>query len=328
MKINYGSIFIFIDPLYLGPLRMDPFNEYAIKFYNELLCEGDSRFLNYSDNDQRKWFLLACDMILKEKNLSPSIYTKTIQSLSSNIKGELNESDWIFVIDCTRKAIKRLHGQVNSDIMKLLSLIGDNLIKLKCTNHVLKLIITCKYYKIDIYWSSMYLEALYSEFKKPIDVLDLDEFNFIITKSSKLSGFNNGQQCERLLILLNPSRLTRSKEYLFNLFSISDSQLIQFMQLIFKENEDFFFEFYCFIICKELMSVDFIIDQLLTDSIDILELLLAVFGTAARKLKKREKGHFKNFHTLLLLKLQICTSEFPFNCEILIKKLELFINKI
>lgn len=296
---------------------MDPFNEYALKFYNELCNENSGP----SDcQNGRKWFLLACDMVLKEKNLNPLVYSKTIQSLSCNINdGPLSESDWIFVIDCTRKGIKRLAGESNSDIRKILTFIGDNLSNIKCKYHILKLILTCKDYKIGI----DYFVVMYEGFEDPIDRLDFDEFNFISFGNNHLA---TRQKCERLLILLDPLRLSRSNEYLFNLFSISDSQLIQFMRRLFVVNEETLLEFYHFIICKELLSVDFFVEQLLTDAIDLLELLLAIFGTSPKL--KRQRRHFKNFHTLLLLKLEICTQEFPFNCEFLIKKLNLFLNKL
>lgn len=301
------------------PSLMDPFNEYALKFYNELCNERSSPIIC---QNHRKWFLLACDIVLKENNLNPLVYTKTIKSLWCNIN-DLNESDWIYVIDCTRKAIKRLQGEPNSDIKRLLLFIGDNLMNIDCKNHVLKLILTCKDYKIDIYWCSLYLEVLFEEFKDPIDELDFDEFYFI---SSVNGSLVNRQQCERLLILLDPLRLARNKKYLFNLFSISDSQLIQLMKRLLEANYESFFEFYHFIICKELLSVDFFVEQLLTDSVCLLELLLEVFGTNFAKYRK--KSHFKNFHTLLLLKLEMSAGEFPFNCEFLIKNLNIFLNKL
>ena len=301
---------------------MDPFNEYTTRFCRELRDENLS--LSICKNS-RKWFLLACDIVLKEKGLNFSVYNKTISSLYSNIHDDLTETEWIFVLDCTRKAVKRLQDHLNSDItniIKLLEFINNFSTKFECKNNFLKLILACKDYKIGFAWDPLLISALYEKFEDPIEQLKSDEYIFTYCKDSSLV---TRQQCERLLILLDPLRLERSNEYLFNLFSFSDSQLIQFMKRLFKANQELFFEFYDYAIYNELISVDFFIDQLLTDSIDILELLLAIFG-ANPKLKLQETS-FKNFHTLLLLKLEIGMDEFPFDCKILIKKLNYFTNK-
>ena len=302
-------------------MSMDPFNSITMKFYNEL-CE--EQLTIYDCQNHRKWFLLACDMILKEKNLNCSVYNKTIMELSFIFSDDFSDYEWIFVIDCARKAVKRLKGQFNPDIKKILTFINDNIMAIDCRNHLLKLILTCKDYEINMDWDTEFFKRLYEDdFSYEINPIDFDEFNFINCDKSSLS---TKQQTERLLILLDPVRINRSDEYLFNLFSISDSQLIQLMKRLLKANEERFYEFYVFIIYEELLSVDFLIEQLLTDSIDLLELLLAVFGTFPKL--KRRKSDFKNFHTLLLLKLESCPEAFPFKCDFLIEKLKYFMNKI
>lgn len=303
---------------------IDPFNQITIQFYNELCNDTSLRLSKSIDRRNRKWFLLACDIVLKENNLHSAVYEKTVTELS-RVLDDLDETELIFVVDCTRKALKRLQGKSNPGIQKLMEFINERITTstIKCTNNVLKLILTCKASEVGFDWSTNFLEVLYNDFSSPIDRIDFVEFNFIKCEKS-FSAIK--QQTERLLILLDPQRLPRTDRYLFDLFSISDSQLIQFMKRLLKANSDLFYEFYNFVIYEELLSVDFFIEQLLTDSVDLLELLLLVFGT--RPKLKKHKIHFKNFHMLLLLKLETFPEGFPFNCEFLIEKLRIFMNKI
>lgn len=301
---------------------MDPFQVYTISLYNHFITKSSD---NLCINWDIKWSLLACEMVLKEKLIDSSIHIRVLTFLLEIIKKEeavLTDNNWMFVVDCVRKGIKRLDGSLEL-IGELLDFISENLLNLKSLDELLKLLLTCKDYGIKFNDSLVnYLNSLYSYEK--ILVLDFDEFHFI--NCSKTDHYRK-QHCQRLLVLLDPLKGLKmfpdaTEDYWFRLFSISDAELISFMRRILKAEEKRFFKFYNHLISNDLLSVDFFIDQLLTDSVELLELLLDI---SSLKLRGVTNKHFKNFHTLLLLKLEMSKDSFPFDCKILLNKMEKFL---
>lgn len=300
---------------------MDPFQEYTVKLYNNFITRSSDDLFVKCDI---KWSLLACEMVLKEKSIDSSIHFRVLKHLLDLIKNEpvLTYNNWVFVIDCTRKGIKRTG---NSGIIKeLIEFINENIQNLEsAVDELLKLFLTCKD-KGGINFNENLVEELYR--KEEVLELDFNEFHFIGT--SKLDHYKK-QRRQRLLLLLNPLKGLQmfpnvKDDYWFSLFSISDSELISFIKRLLKADEGRFLKFYNHIISNDLLSVDFFIDQLLTDSVELLELLLSIFELKLQSF--RVNRHFKNFHRLLLLKLEMSIDSFPFNCKILLKKLEKFMN--
>ena len=318
---------------------MDPFQDYAVS-----LCNSFTNNTTHSFEFDKKWSLLACEMVLKEKSLDSSVNLRVLKFLLELVEKEkLTANNWIFVIDCARKGIKRL-GSCDL-IGQLINIISENIKVLAedkdlvVTVHVLKLLLTCKDHHFEFNDKLRdYLNAFYSSQNHHFNVplLDFDEFHFVdCAKSAQYKK----QKCLRLLLLLDPLKgfaafTDATDEYWFNLFSISDSELISFMKILLKADEKRFLKFYNRIITNNLLSVDFFIEQLLTDSVELLELLLDTLelqlDTLELKVSKKKKidKDFRNFHTLLLLKLEMSSENFPFNCKILLKKLEIFIGKM
>lgn len=297
--------------------------DYTVQFYNHFA--SNSQFINCD----KKCSLLACEMVLKDKFLDSSAHFRALNFIFGLAKSEtLTDNDWTFVIDCTRKGVKRLDKTLeNLELIdKLLLIISEHAVdKLKNVDQLLKLFLTCQDCGLKL--NDILKEFLDSLYSFDILELDFDEFHFIACP--KREQYMK-QRCQRLLLLINPLKglLTcpeASDNYWFGLFSISDSELISFMKRLLQADEKRFLKFYNHVIVDDLLSVDFFIDQLLTDSVDLLELLLEITGlTIVHKMSK----HFKNFHMLLLLKLEISSETFPFNCEILVKKMEIFLKKI
>lgn len=298
---------------------MDPFQEYTLQLYNSLKTSTEIPNLT---GEHKKWWLLSCEMLLKEHNLDEAVYIRALEIVESLIDKEMTENNWIFVIDCVRKGIKRLDkGRKIKVIDNLLKTIHENSTNFHCKDHFLKLILLCAEKNISFEYN---LDNLYAEyFGGELDKVDFNEFYFIKTESIEVTL---RQRCQRLLLLINPVRVKLPINYCFELFSVSDSELIKYMIRLFSLDQERFFKFYKQIIKKRFLSVDFFIEELLTDPVDLLELLLNIFSSDP---PGRAGKDFKNFHTLLLLKLEMGRRElFPFDCEILIRKLSLFLDKI
>lgn len=285
--------------------------------------------LNIVSSCPRKWALLACDILLKDKAQDITIYIKTLELLLSLLEPkDLNENEWKFAIDCTRRGIKRV-GKCDV-VCVLLELIACSMQSIICTDHLLKLVITCKEQDLEISNNfHPFLRSQYQEFSRPLPIF-YDEFNFI---DCELQRRSLKQRCHRLLILFDPLKGIQScpeatDENWFNLLSLNDSELITFMAKLIHQDRHRFFQFYSKIVCKNLLQVDFFVDQLLTDSVRLLEVLLAIFSEPMVLIDPKQRKHFKNFHMLLLLKLETSSASFPFNCAVLIYKLSDFNNKI
>lgn len=298
------------------PRRMDPFQEYTVKLYNQFITSPD-----LTVKCDIKWSLLACEMVLKEKSIDSSIHLRVLKYLLEFVKTEpvLSDNNWIFIIDCIRKGVKRTG---NSEVIKAL-LEFITITRTIINDELLKLVLTCKDCGISI--NDDFVEELYELYgHEEILELDFDEFHFIETE--KYFDYRK-QSRQRLLLLFDPLKGLQmfpdvTDDYWFALLSISDSELISFMKRLLLADANRFLQFYNHLIKEDLLSVDFFIDQLLTDSIELLELLLAIF-----ELKPLSGSHFKNFHRLLLLKIEISSDSFPFDCKILLKKLEKFMKK-
>lgn len=306
----------------LPPRLMDPFQEYTVKLYNQFITSSD-----LTVKCDIKWSLLACEMVLKDKSIDSSIHLRVLNYLLELVKTEpvLSDNDCIFIIDCIRKGVKRTG---TSEVIKeLLELEFINISRTVLDDELLKLVLTCKDYGISS--NDELVEELYELYShEGILELDFDEFHFIETEKS----FDyRKQRRQRLLLLFDPLKGLQmfpdvKDDYWFALLSISDSELISFMKRLLLADQNRFLQFYNHVIKEDLLSVDFFIDQLLTDSIELLELLLAIFELKPLRGISTYK-HFKNFHILLLLKLEISSDSFPFDCKILLKKLEKFMKK-
>ena len=280
-------------------------------------------------------------MVLKEKYPAKKVHLKALEivlglSLTNRGKG------WKFILDCTRKGIKRTIriGSLNSNsdikyeydteievvVYSLLDVINNNIniLKSTCEDHLLKLILTCKEFNVPFNFNLNFMDNYFDFKSNNFDQVDQDEFYFINCEKTQVTI---KQKCQRLTLLLNPFLIHQIDNYsfVFKLFSASDSELIKFMKILLNSDEKEFYLFYTQIIKLELLSVDFFIEQLLTDPIGILTLLLDMFSeTKARKFG----NDYRNFHLLLLLKLEMSINEFPFNCKILLKKLSLYLEKL
>ena len=315
---------------------MDPFHNCTMRLYTELIGNNSDKTELSEFEFEVKWKLLACELVLKEHDCEVEVYLNALKYLTSSVETTtLTDNDWLFAIDSARKSIKRFNSNSSSGhkyleyFSKLLDIIIDNLTVIKCTDSVLRLLKTCQDYSIN-FGCTEYLDSLYLMYKDPISPDDKhEEFYFI---NCEMTSYTMKRRCQRWLILLNPSFSSSfTSDYLFNLFSASDSELIRFMKSLFNYNSSHFYRFYSHLIVNELISVDLFIEQLLTDSIELLELLLSIFSSNnGLKLTRKStaRAHFRNFHVLLLLKVEGGELEFPFNPSILIIKLNIFINKI
>lgn len=285
------------------------------------------------------WQLLDLEILLKEDNLTSEQVKQAIKILK-NIPERFLKTELIefFFVKNTRRCIKKIEQSEFEKMNGLIKMIADtfnnrNLITNITYNseHVLKLLISCKERGFNLQGQfSAFIDHLYSEFRVAVEI-NSDEFIFVDCEIRKKC---QSQRCLRYLILLDTVEgLKRTCEgvddkYWFELMSFNDSELIKFMKGLFYGSQSRFFEFYSFIIAKDLISVDFIVDQLVTDSPVLVELLLAVFGASSKTIGPKFRAHFKNFHVLLGLKLELSFHEFPFKCQILQKKLDKFINTI
>ena len=291
---------------------------------------------NYLNEKSISWQLFGLERSLKNLTIisdNSSSFSEVIQSLSNITVEELRtELDWFFFIKNVRRCIKKVDKSDHLVCQKAKDLVykisnGSHL--KNNTEHVLKLLITCKErgFEVTVRFKNM-LEMLYIKYQNFIDI-EMDEFIFVDCEMRRKC---TDQRILRYLILLDPLEgMKRScfgvdDEFWFVLMSFNDSELIKFLRSLFDRNISRFFKFYSFIIANELICVDFIIDQLLTDSLDLLELFLAVFSVIPTDVIGAED--FKNFHVLFNLKLELFSSKFPFNCRILRKKLEKFIKNI
>ena len=292
--------------------------------------------VSLSNEKSISWKLIDLELILKDKNITKESLVDVVRTLSNIPVDHLRTSlDWFFFIKNVRRCIKKVdqNGLEECEKLdKLISKIADKSKIYECCNNaeqILKLMISCKERGFEVAEKFVsLLEDLYEKYQFQIDI-ELDEFIFIDCEMREKS---KNQRILRYLVLFDPMEgMKRTCEgvddkFWFILMSFNDSELIKFMKSLLDQNKSRFMKFYSFIIKEELISVDFLVDQLLTDSPALLELLLAVFGASPDVLIGQR--HFKNFHVLLSLKLELFASNFPFNCEILCKKLEKFNNRI
>ena len=360
MKIKFQAI-------YLKVPRMSPnfYQEYTKKLYDFILLNQEIPefvFIKEPNDNRLPWLLLGCDMVLKNGNLEEKVYQVTSKLVCKLLQvfnyQYLTTDHWNILTAIVRKIIKRLRGTCRNEILGIIKVIRLNVDKIN-PDCVLKLLLTCKDFGINFKFQygkrkfdfENFLDSLYFNLRNNIEsTQELEEFYFIKTDSYEVTC---RRRVHRLLFLLNPNRaiinLSASFEYWFELFSVSDKELTRFMSDLLICNQVEFAKLYVFVIVDDKLSVDFFIDQLLTDSSQIFKLILLItnniIDTEALNILKSKKYKYKNqskakdvqsdvinYHTLLLLKLETIRKEFiSMTCvdfKILIKSIKIFLNKL
>lgn len=295
----------------------DPFQEITMNLYNQLL---DPSSIN-TPFPTTEWVFLAVDMLLKTHNLDQDVYLKALNGLSSQL--HIDHLSWI--IGITRKAIKRLgsHG-IHGFYLKFICesiksfLNSSSTLKLDIVDDTLKLLITCKDFGISIAGFEEFLTYCQFKFCRAVGenplILDLEEEFYFVNTSS--GTFN--QRIQRHMFIYDPANSKPFPfDYVFELLSFSDEDLVKFFSRETKITLDFYF----YLIREERITVDFFVEQLINDSICTLKFL--------SNLHRRNECPLDvdvdviNFHTLLLLKVDLM-----FDYPVLNKNLGKFIEKL